>query len=364
MKILHVAQKVKGGVATHLCELIPEQQARYGEDQVLVAIAADETEHLASLPPSTLRLFGSSARSPGALAAMGRDVARLIRHEQPDIVHIHSTFAGLVVRLPFLLRRSTRAKIIYCAHGWAFNMQVSQAKRRAYAAAERLLARVTDAILCISRFEQRRAVEVGLPSSKLHMVYNGIAPDTPVVAPSELPDFATDRLNLLFVGRQDPQKGYDDLRDAMARVTDLPVHLHVVGDRSVSNEDSPGEPDPPNVTRYGWIPIGHIPAFLEACDVVMMPSRWEGFGLVAIEAMRQGKPVCASDADALPELVVPGISGYIFPVGNVDALTELIRSMSRPQLQRLGVSARQHFRAKFTVEQMSNAISKLYEEVA
>lgn len=65
MKILHVAQKVKGGVATHLCELIPEQQARYGEDQVLVAIAADETEHLASLSPSTLRLFGSSARSPG-----------------------------------------------------------------------------------------------------------------------------------------------------------------------------------------------------------------------------------------------------------------------------------------------------------
>ncbi|MBB3910008.1 glycosyltransferase family 4 protein [Sphingomonas desiccabilis] len=363
MKILHVAQKVKGGVATHLCELIPDQQARYGKDQVLVAVAADEIEHLASLPSSTLRLFRSSARSPGALAAMGREVARLIRREQPDIVHIHSTFAGLVVRLPLLLRRGERPRVVYCAHGWAFNMQVSQAKRRAYAAAERLLARVTDAILCISEFEERRAAEVGLPGDKLHMVYNGIAPDTPPVATATLPNFDTEHLNLLFVGRQDPQKGFDDLRHAMAQVADIPVHLHVVGDRSVSNGDSSAEPDPPNVTRYGWVAIDRIPAFLEACDVVMMPSRWEGFGLVAIEAMRQGKPVCASDADALPEIVVPGISGYIFPAGNVEALAELIRSMSRSQLQRLGVSARQHFRAKFTVEQMSNAISRLYEEV-
>lgn len=363
MKILHVAQKVKGGVATHLCELIPDQQARYGQDQVLVAVAADETEHLASLPASTLRLFKSSARSPGALAAMGRDVARLIRREQPDIVHIHSTFAGLVVRLPLLLQRNRRPRVVYCAHGWAFNMQVSQAKRRAYAAAERLLARVTDAILCISKFEERRAAEVGLPEDKLHMVYNGIASDTPPVATAALPDFGTEHLNLLFVGRQDPQKGFDDLRHAMEKVADLPVHLHVVGDRSVSTGDSSAEPDPSNVTRYGWISIDRIPAFLEACDVVMMPSRWEGFGLVAIEAMRQGKPVCASDADALPEIVVPGISGFIFPVGNVDALAELIRSMSRSQLQRLGASARQHFRAKFTVEQMSNAISRLYGEV-
>ncbi|CAN5427527.1 glycosyltransferase family 4 protein [soil metagenome] len=357
MKILHVAQKTKGGVATHMAQLVSAQAAEHGAGNVVIVVGADERHFFESVPQSTLRVFPSSARSPSAFAHMARFAHRVIAAERPDLIHIHSTFAGVLIRARYLFtRRARRPAIFYCAHGWAFNMQIPTWQKRAYGTIERALARATDRILCISRFERDSAVAIGLPAEKLVMVHNGLPPLDAETAPVTGFDPAT--INLLFVGRTTPQKGLPDLFSAMASLADRPIHLHTVGDRMDEHSAAP-----PNITKHGWKPRALVPGYIAAADAVVMPSRWEGFGLAAIEAMRQARAVVASDIDALPEIVRPGISGYLYPCGNTTALASVLSGLERGELRALGQSGRALFRAEFTEDRMIAAIARVYQEI-
>ncbi len=360
MKVLHIAQKVKGGVATYLCQLIPAQVDRLGEHHVLLAVGSDELLYFDEIAQSTLRPFASSRRSLRSFAATAVAIHRLIAAERPDIVHVHSSFAGVLVRARYLLTpRFRRPALVYCAHGWSFNMRVPAWQKRLYVAVERLMARVTDVIICISQFERDRAIHHGLPADKLVMIYNGL-PST--AEPDDRPPvtFTGDVLNLLFIGRDTPQKGLDDLLAAMELIENRSIHLHIVGDSSKQAIDGPPTRTRSNVTQHGWHDHRRIAAFIDAADVLVMPSRWEGFGLAAIEAMRQRKPICASNVDALPELVRPGISGYLFEPGDVPALAALLTSLDRATLARLGAGGRRLFLDTFSADEMIANVMKVY----
>jgi glycosyltransferase involved in cell wall biosynthesis len=357
LKILHVAQKTKGGVATHMAQLVAAQAAALGVANVVLVVGADERHFFDAVPPATLRLFRSSRRRPAAFVQMARFAHRMIAAERPDIVHVHSTYAGVLIRARYLFTpRRRRPGIVYCAHGWAFNMQIPERQRRGYAAIERLLARASDRILCISRYEYDRAIEVGLPRAKLEMVYNGLPPL--VESPVPVAGFDPDRLNLLFLGRNTPQKGLPDLVAAMRRIAGRPIHLHIVGD-PIDEGDLPG-----NITEHGWQPRDALPRYIAAADAIVMPSHWEGFGLAAIEAMRQGRAVVASDVDALPEIVRPGVSGYLYPRGNIVALADLLESLDKTKLRELGQSGLAMFMTHFTEDRMIHEIERGYEIIA
>lgn len=353
MKILHVAQKTKGGVATHMAQLVTAQASALGAANVVLVVGADEKAYFEDVPQATLRLFHGSARGLASFARMAWFAHRTIAAERPDILHIHSTFAGVLIRARYLfVPRARRPAIVYCAHGWAFNMQVPAWQTRLYEAIERLLAHATDRILCISRYEYDRAIAVGLPAAKLAMVYNGLPPLSDDPAPAR--GFDPARINLLFLGRITSQKGLPDLFAAMALLEGRPVHLHTVGDRA-------GEPNAANITQHGWRPRAALPGYIAAADAIVMPSRWEGFGLAAIEAMRQARPVVASDVDALPEIVRPGVSGYLYPCGDIAALAKVIAGLDRAELRDLGSRAEDLFLANFTEDAMLAGIARVYE---
>lgn len=352
MKILHIAQIVKGGTAAHLCEVIPWQIQRWGAENVTLLAAADQLDHLRALPGDRIETFPSARRSPGQLIAMTRVARRLIREQRPDIVHLHGTFAGAMIRLSYLVRRRGRPIIVYCSHGWSFNMQVRPAARLAYTMIERLLAPVAASIPCISRYEVQTAIERGLPPDKLTLIYNGVAD----IAEREhaAPGLSDERINLLFMGRPGPQKGFDTLVEAMRLVQDQSLVLHAVGPEV--DPDTLG----PNIVQHGWQPRSRIPDFIAACDAVVVPSRWEGFGLVVIEAMRQSRAVLASTADALPELVDEGVTGHLFPPNDAEALARLLSGLDPISLAEFGRAGRRKFLDRFTSEQMNLALAALY----
>lgn len=368
MKVIHSAQMIQGGVASYLNEILPFQRAVFGDDAVLVAIPANEIDFIDVDDPALFRPILTKGRKVISLFRFLIKTIKIINAEKPDIVHLHSTFAGALVRLWFLLLPWDRPKIVYCAHGWAFNMQVSEPLRQGYALLERLFARVTDAIVCISHYEHVQAVRRGLPRNLLHEIHNGIS-DKPAFRPaaphsaSRLFDPAT--LNLLFVGRHDRQKGYDTLLETMRTLQGHPITLHVVGGAVVSageGEASTGAV-PANVVQHGWKSRAEVEAFLAEADALVMPSRWEGFGLAAVEAMRQQVPVCASNVDALPELVRDGVSGYLFPPDDVVALGALLASLDRRTLHAMGPSARLWYLENFTSEKMNRELVDLYRHL-
>ncbi len=136
---------------------------------------------------------------------------------------------------------------------------------------------------------------------------------------------------LLFVGRFDQQKGIDILFSALRRLGDS-AFACIVGDSlHTSLQDLPS-----NARYVGWLNPSGLEAYYRSAEIIVMPSRWEGLPLVAIEAMRAGLPIIASNVGGLPEIVENGETGLLIPPNDVDALVEAIRDLTSEQLEYMG----------------------------
>lgn len=353
MKILHVAESIKGGCGTYLNEIVPLQVRALGERQVRCLVPR---EHAAQLPRVDAALLHTFER-PGRLAGLprlAREIRRVVREWRPDLIHAHSTFAGALARvLPGL-----QPPVVYCPHGWVFDVEQPGAARWATAWAERLMSQRCARIVAISEAERRRGERAGIAPRRLVVVPNGIAAE----APGARAAWDTPRLRVLFVGRLDRQKGVDVLVEAARGLGDR-ISVRIVGDAVVAGRRPEWGADAAHLEWLGWQDHAGVAAQLNACDVVVMPSRWEGFGLVAVEAMRAGKPVWASAVGGLREVVADGVTGRLFPVGDVAALRALLAQARRDRLQRMGEAGRQRFLAHFTSDRTHAALLGLYAEV-
>lgn len=352
MKILHVGEYVNGGVATYLRTLLSGLQ-KYDDVENYLLISEYKSQQ--GWENITKKVFYYKyKRSLSNVFLAIKQIHAVIEDVNPDIIHVHSTWAGLFVRLPYLFRKR-KAKIIYQSHGWAFLMDTSNYKKNIYALVEKILSIPTDRIINISNYEQNQAVKYGLNKNKMVMIYNGVEDK---INKSNLKlNWDENKINLLFVGRLDRQKGLDLFLDVYDKMKLENLHLYVIG-TSVLDDNLPQSTE--HVTYLGWVDNKDIDAYYQACDAVIMPSRWEGFGLVAIEAMRNSKPVIASSAGALPELIKNNINGYIFDIKNDKKLKEILLNINKNELQNLGKRARLIYLKNFTDLIFIKNIYKLY----
>lgn len=357
VRVLHITQALAGGIASFFEEIARYQSSIFGKENVRFAVPEDSEKHLPSIDPSQLITCGSTARGPVALMKFALAANRIIRDYQPHIVHLHSSFAGALVRTNAAFRRSGAA-LVYCPHGWSFAMDTTPARKYVYAAIEKKLARLTDLIIVNSQSEYDYAMAFGLPPEKLNIVKNGI---TCTPAPKILPKSGP--LRLIFVGRHDRQKGLDILFDAIENHNFPDIEFHIVGDSILGNRRDRSTPMPPNVIFHGWLARSQVIPLVERMDALVVPSRWEAFGLVAIEAMRAGVPVVASNRGALPEIVQDGTSGYIFDLGDKTALPALLRKLDRDKLKRLGANARIRFEREYNADRMNQSTVAAYERM-
>ncbi|GBG11942.1 glycosyl transferase [Paenibacillus sp. MY03] len=354
-KILHVSEFTKGGIETYLNEILRYQLALH--DVHLLASEQNSNRDSLNIGAGRLHLYPYKRKPLFMLKAI-RTMARAVKELEPDIVHIHGTFAGLFLRSALLLKRR-RPAIIYCAHGWSFLMDTSPWKKRLYAGIEKLLAVRTDVIIHISRHEHDMAVRYGLPKEKSVIVYNGVSDVQVSTSPPFEPD--PDRINLLFIGRFDPQKGFDLLLETFTEGRFRNVTLYLAGGTVLQDRhfDIPAD-----AVKLGWIDNAEIASYIEVCDAVIVPSRWEGFGIVAIEALRGRKPVIASNRGALPEIVAHGINGYIFNFDDKEELATIIRGLDKARLKEMGEAGERIYRSRFHSDEMNFQIQRLYEAFA
>lgn len=344
MRVLHICEYAKGGVATYL-NTIFSRDGEQGIDNYMV-LSYYKSEHMWNLSQEKVQYY-NYRRSVWSLFPAILKINRCIKKLNPDVIYCHSTWAGLLGRFPYLFCRK-RIKIIYNAHGWSFNMNILGWKKHIYASIERILATVTDKIINVSKYELNSAVNSGLPRNKMAMIYNGISAEKTTV--NEKAEMCTDKINLLFVGRFDPQKGVDFLLKVFDEHADELKHIHlwVVGDSVVSDGEGIEKKKLDNITFLGWIPHDKLPAYYEACDAVIMPSRWEAFGLVAIEAMKYGKPIIASKRGALPELVKDDVNGWTFEMDNEYSLLGILSGLDKLSVNIAGRDGERIFLDRFT----------------
>ena len=358
MRVLHVAETITGGVATIMRHLVAAQVESPAITNVRVLVPANQVDALEDACPEEPYTFKRTGRHVIALARFFVVLCHTLWRTRPHVVHLHSTYAGLVARpLLFILRPFLRPKVVYCPHGWAFSMDVSGCKKNLYARLEYILSHVTDAVICVSRYEYQVAADVGIPPQKLEVIVNGV-PIPEQLQQKHKPQDAP--LHLLFLGRFDRQKGFDVLLEAMAQLEDALCHLTAAGS-PVQDEIHP--PGRPNITYTGWVPSAEVSALLMQTDVLIMPSRWEGFGLVAAEAMSFGIPVLATDVCALPELVIHNKTGRLVPVNDAEAIASTVQQTPRAAWQRMGLAARAHVLKNFQASRMAAQTLALYERI-
>jgi glycosyltransferase involved in cell wall biosynthesis len=359
MRILHFSQSLLGGPATYFEEIALSQIEVFGKQNILFVVPETDRHLIPSIPDECLLGFPFTKRDPYSLARLALFLERVVGNFGPDLVHLHSTYAGVIGRAPLLLNRRDYG-VVYCAHGWSFNRQSGPIVSSLCTCVEQLLARVTSRIINISEAEQASAILHKLPTSKMTVIVNGINGEIPEVTPEVTSDRSV--INLLFVGRHDPQKGLDILLKAVNRVGDRTrLHLHVLGTPVVSSGVD-ASASLKHVTFHGWKSREEVFQFMAAADALLVPSRWEGFGIVALEAMRMGKPVIASNRGALPEIVVDRETGLIFDLDSESELDSILCSLDHSKLQEMGAASQKRFQHHFTSDRMNRELIELYEE--
>lgn len=235
-------------------------------------------------------------------------------------------------------------------------METSGPQKALYRFIERQLALSSDAIVNVSHNEASLAHRAGIRARLSRLICNGVTEGSwRPLRKGRRPK------NLLFVGRYDRQKGLDILLAAMEKLTPLGFTLTTIGGPVI------GKPDvlsiPRSVKDLGWQNPEAVSAAMAAADIIVMPSRWEGLSLVAIEAMRAGRPIVASSVGGLAELVEDGKTGVLFVPGSPDALAQAVIKIAALDLSTMGREARTHFEARFTAKRMFREIDALYREL-
>jgi glycosyltransferase involved in cell wall biosynthesis len=366
MRILHVGEVVRGGIVTYWRAVVPKQRAEYGDDAIFGLVPEVFDEDVAGIFPALLRADWSG-RSPLSLWRYFQSVREAIHVTRPHLVHAHSTFPGAAVRLAAaLIPKRRRPVVVYCAHGWAFRRETSGLKQRIYAGIERVLMPFADGVVHISKDEAAGARIFGIRPRSQITIYNGL-PDRPEDGDrSPSPPGSTDPIDFLFVGRLDRQKGFDVLLAALKSVERQDIVIHVAGDAVVPKEAVAAAPDAlldPRLQFHGWLGPEGLARLYQRAHAVIMPSRWEGFGYVAVEAMRARCAVFASRRGALPEIVEEGVTGRLFDPSSPTELAKLIDTAELSQLQRMGDEGRDLYLKRFEEETCSAALIAYYEQL-
>lgn len=301
-----------------------------------------------------------------------RSLAALFRRERPDVVHTHSSKAGVLGRWAAAL--AGVKVVVHSVHGFGFTPGQSPVVRGLFLGAEHLTSRVTDHFICVSRSNLAEGVRRGLfRRDRATLVRSGFdlaafttgARDRAGLR-REL-GFAADAVVVATVSCLKPQKDPATLAGVIARVLEHhpETRFLVAGDgalRADLEARLAAARAGHAVRLLGW--RDDIPRLLRAADLLLHTSRWEGLPRVLPQAMAAGLPVVATAVDGAPEVVRDGDTGFLAAPRDVDALAAAVsRLVAEPALRhRLGARAASRV-AEFDVARLVPAQQDLYDRL-
>lgn len=313
--------------------------------------------------------------------AMGHAMARaglaLLRDWRPDVVHAHD---WLVTHPAIALAEACGAPLVATVHateagrhsGW-----LSQTLNQQVHSVEWWLANRADALItCSSAMRREVAHLFEVEPSSVTVLHNGIEPrrwrvrsaDVAAARAAHSPSGAP---LLLFFGRLEWEKGVQDLIAALPRIRRVHPGTRLVVAGTGTHREWLEDQARKHKVRRAVDFVGHLPdralaAALAAADAVVLPSRYEPFGIVALEAAAAGTPLVASTAGGLGEVVLDGVTGLSFAPGDVEALTGAVRSVldDRPAAVRRARAAKSRLATDFDWARIAEDTAAVYRSSA
>lgn len=306
-------------------------------------------------------LGGRGARDGWRVA---RQLRRQLENQRPAAVQSFLFHANVVAR--FALPRHD-PPLLVCG------IRVAERAARWHLTLDRLTSRRVNGYACVSQQVADFSRDVaGLSAERLHVIPNGV--DVQAIAaapPADLTPFGVvqGRRVMVAVGRLEHQKGLDRLLPLAERWRRGELHdwdLLIVGDgpqRGELSERFVAAGAENRVHFAGW--RADVPAILQACNLLVLPSRWEGMPNVVLEAMAAGLPVAAADAEGVREILGPLAAGQVAANRDGQAMTDLIGQLAGASGTRaqLGAANRARAAEEFSLDAMARRYEALWERL-
>ncbi|MDL0130812.1 glycosyltransferase family 4 protein [Halobacterium salinarum] len=362
--VLHlITRLLKGGAEGHTIATVRglddyELTVGYGAEYEQEQVDLLESEGIATKRFPLIRHYNPVTTIPAVLS-----LTRYLHQKDFDIVHTHSTEAGIIGR--FAAALAGVPNVVHTVHGVPFADDRNDVLNQFVLACERQAATYTDQIVSNADVIADDYIERGIGEPDQYTtIYSGIDLDEFVDAePAD--DLPGERPRIVMVGRLANGKGHGVLLDAVESLGELDGSVCIVGDGplydSIDDDiNDRGLSDQVFLTGFR----DDVPSVLAASDMLVLPSFWEGTPRVITEAMASGLPVVATDIAGIPEQVVDGETGYLIPTGDPGALaTQLERLLADEELrERMGERGMERA-GRFSVETMVEELDKLYERL-
>lgn len=349
-----------GGVETFSADLVPALQAR-GHEVNLVASIQDRPlpsyEKIGTIPVHRFPMWEAiRKRDFGQLAAVRRDITALKQRLRPDVVHLHF---GATAWFHMQTRAGMNPPTLTTVHAIPDSSLGPGS----------LFDKVVRASAAVNAVSARGARRLGRAfpglAERISHVYYGLA--CPAQQGIEIVPPRFEEPVILCLGRLTAQKGFDLVLKAFALVVDeLPAaRLRIVGEgveEAALKRLAADLGITDRVDFAGAVPPEAVFEVMNGASMILLPSRFEGLPLVALQAARMQRPIVCSDVDGLPELIVDGESGRVLEDEDARQWAAAIVAMARepgPAVA-MGQAAGRQFEANFSFEQCVSRYEELY----
>jgi glycosyltransferase involved in cell wall biosynthesis len=369
-RVIHLSKMTgAAGSEGHLLALLPGLRARGVDARLWMLVepgnpVQDYVDRAEALGVPVERVIIRRHFDPG----LWRRLAVRLRDARPDLVHTHLIHADLY-GIPAARWAGVRGVVSSRHNDDRFRRWLP------VRVLSRWLWRQADAGIAISEAIRRFAIAYeGVSPQKIHTIHYGLDPAS-VHAPPDARTRLRQELGLPadapLVGsvcRLIEQKGLDNALDGFAQVAaEFPAaHYAIAGDgplRGALEAQAARLGVADRVHFLGW--RADAPAIFAALDVLLAPSRWEGFGLVFLEAMALGVPVISTRVSAIPEVIADGETGWLVPPDDPAAIAGALRAaLADPDERcRRGEAGRARLESQFTVDAMVERTLAVYRGV-
>ena len=297
---------------------------------------------------------------------------RLLRSQKFDLIHAHGSKAGFLARVAAF---GSGIPVVYSPHGFAFDAgNVSSSVGSLYALVEKIMARFTAQIITVSDAERKSALARGIGGPDLFTtIHSGIDVKQFELAVDRdslhhILDVPVDAALIGTVGRLNQQKAPFDFVRLVALIQQSCENIYFIwigdGDLKEQALNLARQLGVETKIRFVGSRSDVIP-LLRGMDCFVLTSHWEAFPIVILEAMASQLPIVASDLPGVREAVEDGFSGYLCPIGDLEAMKAAIeRITSDPNLAaQLGTNGRKRILQSFTREQMMQNLESTYVQI-
>ena len=366
-KVVYIAQSA-GGVAEYLYMFLKNWKDKNYEN--ILIVSQDYKEQLERFKPYTSNIYIipmiREVELKNDIKAIYK-VRKILKQIKPDIVYLHSSKAGAIGRIA--LAFNFRTKIFYNAHGWYFNAQISDKKKKIFALIEKMLALKTNKIINISKSEYESALEYKIASErKMCVIENGIDftkfknNDKNREETRKKYNIKDNEILIGVVGRLSEQKDPMTMIRAFELVQKENKNTKLIYVGSGELEES--------VKKYakekeildkviitGW--VNNVEKYIPAFDIAVLPSKWEGFGLVLIEYMACEKPIIASQVGGIKNIIRNEQNGFLVETNNYAMLAcKIIETIKNKSINKKFINENKKVINKYGIE---NVIAKHLE---